>query len=134
MKKPEEPKSRDVKGGAKDSDGILDTIVAVLVVVLILVCLSFSLPTKASEHCEQWGNAAEAIMLQRQEHVESSVLQQRLSNTSDVPEAAKPTMGKIIDAAYTIPIYNKIGEKLQVIEEFSDAIFIECLHKTANNS
>lgn len=127
--KPEAPKERDPKGG--DTDNVLSDIVGVIVIALCFILIVVLNKAEASEHCEEWALQAEGIMTVRQENVPIEILLTRLNKTEHLPEEAKPTVHKIMTVAYDIPVFDKIKDKLQVIEDFADAIFINCLKETA---
>lgn len=127
--KPEAPKARDTKGG--DTDSILSDIVGVIIIALCFILIVFVNKANASEHCEGWSIQAERIMQARQEHMTLEEITQRLSEASDIPTEAKPTFTKLIEAAYGVPIFNKINDKQLVIEDFAKNVFIDCLQNTA---
>ena len=130
--KPKAPKERDPKGG--DTDSILSDIVGVIIIALCFILIVFVNKAEASEHCEGWAMQAEHIMQARQEHMTLEEITQRLSDANDIPAEAKPTFTKIIEAAYGVPIFNKISDKKLVIEDFAKNVFIGCLQNTAKNS
>lgn len=98
-------------------------------IATILLALSFA--AKASEHCSVWADIAENVMESRQNNITQEQMLHILSETTSIPEEAKGGVVSIITAAYSNPIQPYIQDKLSMIKQFGDAIFIQCLKDTA---
>jgi len=101
---------------------------AVLSFMLLLLLAVY--PVQASEQCKDWSIAAERIMQARMEHENKDVMLSRL-NKANLPEQMVKDFTLLINAAYSIPIQNKIDDKLFLIDKFGTEVFIQCLNNTA---
>jgi hypothetical protein len=88
------------------------------------------MPAQASEQCKDWSIAAERIMQACMEHENKDVMLSRLLAT-DLPEQMVKDFTLLVNAAYSIPIQNKIDDKLFLIDKFGTEVFIQCLNNTA---
>ena len=116
-----------------DENTLPEILVGIALVILMLWLALHTKSANASEHCEGWAMQAEHIMQARQEHMTLEEITQRLADAKDIPAEAKPTFTKLIEAAYGVPIFNKISDKQLVIEDFAKKVFIGCLQNTAKN-
>lgn len=112
----------------KRTDKILNTLVGGFIIMLIL-WLVVGTKAEASEFCMDWSKAGERIMQARQEHEDKVVLVDKF-NKADIPEVSKATFMWLIDSAYNVPMFNKIEDKIFIINKFGDEVFVDCLQKT----
>ena len=125
------PPSRDITGGAKEYKFCTVYLIAVVVSFMLLLVLA-SCPAQASEQCKDWSIAAERIMQARMEHENKDVMLARL-RSANLPEQVVKGFTMLINSAYSIPIQNKIEDKLFLIDKFGTEVFIDCLNNTAEN-
>lgn len=127
---PTPPPSRDPTGGAKDKYATNYIIMIVFCLFALIVLASY--PAQSSEICKDWANAAEKVMTARMEHESQEAMLQRLNN-ANLSKQMTEGFTTLINAAFNVPMYHKIEDKLVLIEKFGDAIFIECLNNNAEN-
>lgn len=112
----------------KTASKIFNAVIGVMIVVLVLFLLSK--PAQATEHCQEWATQAEHIMIVRQDNISLETITQRLKDTTDVPEESKPLMQNIINAAYKIPVQEKLYDKIVMVNDFADHVLLMCIQQT----
>lgn len=98
--------------------------------LLLISTLAVTIPQTDTEVCKTYSNIAEMIITRRQEHYTKEDMINRLNN-SDNNSSYKQTVEGLIEAAYSIPVFPHIHEKLELISKFKSAIFVECLDAKA---
>lgn len=96
--------------------------------ILFLIIISFN--TTASELCKQWADIAEMSAKSRQEHKPLDVLLANIEKSS-FSDTDKHTFTIIMKQAHSFPIVPSIEDKLALISDFGDVIFLQCLNETA---
>lgn len=126
---PTPPPSRDPTGGDKQCRFCAVYLFFVIISLFLLLVLS-SYPAQASEQCKDWATASEKIMTARQEHENKDAMLDRL-NKANLPEQMVKDFTSLIEAAYSIPVYPRIKDKIFVIDKFGTDVFIMCLNSSA---
>lgn len=108
----------------------LNNTTGLIILVLVIVLMTISFKAKSSDLCQAWATQAEGIIIARQDGMPLAVINQRLKETKEIAEEAKPTLQIIINDAYSAPIKESLADKIQIVRDFSDYVLVACIQQT----
>ena len=100
------------------------------IAIFVFFILALFKQAEASEYCPEWANEAKHIIIARQDNMPLETITERLKNAPDIPEDAKKTLLAIVNEAYTIPVQEKLFQKIQVVDSFADHILLVCIQNS----
>ena len=126
--KPFPPKGRTTS--YEDDHNFWRFISVLSIAVFVFFILALFKQAQASEYCPEWANEAKHIMIAHQDNMPLETITERLKNAPDIPEDVKSTLLEIVKEAYTVPVQEKLFQKIQVVESFADHILLVCIQNT----